>query len=291
MTLRARADLLSMALSNRQRRSLSLGIQAGIFGLAVLLLVIFIDWANIAQSFFDLEPVAPMFPDIITVGLVNTLMYTGVGFFFGLLGGILLALMRLSSFPVYRWIATGYIELFRGIPAILVFLALGFGVSLAFGWNLTTLQVAGAALAIVGSAYIAETLRAGLQAVPKGQVEAARALGMPAWRAMVTIQIPQAFRIVLPPLTNEAILLTKDSSLIFVVGMAASSAELTKMGRDGINLYQAGLTPLVIAGFCYLLITVPLSLLARRMENGGSGSATSRKKKSATSSSAAGGVA
>ncbi|GAA1181740.1 MULTISPECIES: amino acid ABC transporter permease [Nesterenkonia] len=255
-----------MALTTRQRARLSLGIQAGLFIALVIVLIIIIDWTAIHRSFFDIERVRPMFPEIITVGLINTLQYTAVGFVLGLLGGTLLALMKLSSFPVYRWLATAYIEFFRGIPAILVFLALGFGVSIAFGWNLNSLQIAGSALGLVASAYIAETLRAGLQAVPKGQVEAARALGMPAWRAMVSIQIPQAFRIVLPPLTNEAILLTKDSSLIFVVGLTAGAAELTKFGRDGINIYQAGLTPLVAAGVCYLLITVPLSILARRME-------------------------
>lgn len=270
-----------MALTTRDRARLSLWIQAGIFLAVVVVLVIIIDWGAIGHSFFNFSNITPMFPEVITVGLVNTLKYTAVGFVFGLLGGTLLALMRLASFPVYRWIATIYVEFFRGIPAILVFIALGFGASLAFGWNLSELQIAGAALAIVASAYIAETLRAGLQAVPKGQVEAARALGMPAWRAMVTIQIPQAFRIVMPPLTNEAILLTKDSSLIFVVGMAGSAAELTKMGRDGINMYQAGLTPLVVAGICYLIITVPLSLLARRMENRGTGRASRKKKATA----------
>lgn len=266
-----------MALTTRQRRRLSLGVQAAVFVLALVLLWFMVDWTAIQRSFFNFESIGPMFPGIITVGLWNTVQYTAVGFIFGLLGGTVLALMRLASFPIYRWIATAYVEFFRGIPAILVFIALGFGASLAFGWNLSTLQIAGTALAIVSSAYIAETLRAGLQAVPKGQVEAARALGMPAWRAMVSIQIPQAFRIVMPPLTNEAILLTKDSSLIFVVGMAGSAAELTKMGRDGINMYQAGLTPLVVAGVCYLLITVPLSLLARRLEDRSS-SRVSRKK-------------
>lgn len=256
-----------MALTTRDRARLSLGIQAGLFVAVLVALLFIMDWSAIHRSFFDIERIGPMFPDIITVGLVNTLQYTAVGFVLGLLGGTVLALMKLSSFPVYRWLATAYIEFFRGIPAILVFLALGFGVSIAFGWNLTSLQIAGSALGLVASAYIAETLRAGLQAVPKGQVEAARALGMPAWRAMVSIQIPQAFRIVLPPLTNEAILLTKDSSLIFVVGLTAGAAELTKFGRDGINIYQAGLTPLVAAGACYLLITVPLSILARRMEH------------------------
>lgn len=253
-------------MTTRERARLSLGIQAGLFVVAVAVLAVVMDWQAIATSFFDVERIGPMFPDILVVGLKNTLAYTAVGFLLGLLGGLVLALMKLSSFPVYRWLATGYIEFFRGIPAILVFLALGFGVSIAFGWNLGSLQIAGVSLGLVGAAYIAETLRAGLQAVPKGQIEAARALGMPAWRAMVSIQIPQAVRIVMPPLTNEAILLTKDSSLIFVVGLTAGAAELTKFGRDGINIYQAGLTPLVAAGVCYLLITVPLSILARRME-------------------------
>ncbi|GAA1821851.1 amino acid ABC transporter permease [Nesterenkonia flava] len=268
-----------MALTTRHRRRLSLSIQAAVFACAVLLLLIFVDWAAIQRSFFNFGNIGPMFPDIFLIGLWNTLQYTAVGFVFGLLGGTVLALMRMASFPVYRWIATVYVEFFRGIPAILVFIALGFGASLAFGWNLSTLQIAGSALAIVSSAYIAETLRAGLQAVPKGQMEAARALGMPAWRSMITIQIPQAFRIVMPPLTNEAILLTKDSSLIFVVGMAGSAAELTKMGRDGINVYQAGLTPLVVAGVCYLIITVPLSILARRLENRSSARSSRKKAK------------
>lgn len=281
-----------MALSNRDRARLSLGIQAVIFAGIVVVLIIIIDWTAVRRSFFNIEPVMAMFPEVITVGLWNTVRYTFFGFVFGLIGGTVLALMRIASFPVYRWLATLYIEFFRGIPAILVFIALGFGASLAFGLNLSTLQTASTALAIVGAAYIAETIRAGLQAVPKGQMEAARALGMPAWRAMVTIQIPQAFRIVLPPLTNEAILLTKDSSLIFVVGMAGSAAELTKMGRDGITMYQAGMTPLVVAGVCYLLITVPLSILARRMEERSPTQASRRRqKKKATASPVTSGVA
>ncbi|NDK32923.1 amino acid ABC transporter permease [Nesterenkonia haasae] len=280
-----------MALSNRERARLSLGIQAAIFTGIVVVLIVIIDWAAVQRSFFNLEPVMAMFPEVITVGLWNTVRYTFFGFIFGLIGGTVLALMRIASFPIYRWLATLYIEFFRGIPAILVFIALGFGASLAFGLNLSTLQTASTALAIVGAAYIAETIRAGLQAVPKGQMEAARALGMPAWRAMVTIQIPQAFRIVLPPLTNEAILLTKDSSLIFVVGMAGSAAELTKMGRDGITMYQAGMTPLVVAGVCYLLITVPLSILARRMEERSPAQSSRKRKKKATASTDSSGVA
>ena len=205
--------------------------------------------------------------DIILVGLGNTLFYTVTSFILGLIGGMVLALMRMSSFPPYRWLATAYVEFFRGVPALLVFLALGYGVPFAFGVSWPIPLVVCLALGLVASAYIAETLRAGLQAVPKGQMEAARSLGMPLWRAMVTIVIPQAFRIVLPPLTNEVILLTKDSSLVYVLGLAVFQYDLTKFGRDGIASLGAGMTPIVVAGILYLVITVPLSLLARRFES------------------------
>jgi polar amino acid transport system permease protein len=121
------------------------------------------------------------------------------------------------------------------------------------------------ALGIVASAYTAETVRAGIQAVPRGQVEAARSLGMTPLQANRKIVLPQAFRIVLPPLTNELILLVKDSSLIYIVGLTIAASELTTFGRQLANT-TANLTPLVVAGFCYLLITVPLSAIVRRME-------------------------
>jgi polar amino acid transport system permease protein len=79
------------------------------------------------------------------------------------------------------------------------------------------------------------------------------------------IVLPQAFRIVLPPLTNELILLVKDSSLIYIIGLTIAASELTTFGRQLANT-TANLTPLVVAGFCYLLITVPLSAIVRRME-------------------------
>ena len=175
--------------------------------------------------------------------------------------------MKISSVGPYRWISTLYIEFFRGVPALLVFIALGYGIPYAFGMRMDTYLTVMLALGIVSSAYIAETLRAGLQAVPKGQYEAARSLGMTHSRAMITIVIPQAFRIILPPLTNEIILMTKDSSLIYLLGLAASQYELTKFGREAITAPDAGLTPLVVAGACYLVITVPLGILARKFES------------------------
>ncbi|WP_255718884.1 amino acid ABC transporter permease [Micrococcus sp. ACRRV] len=245
---------------------MSVAVQAAVFVLAIVVVALLADWQAIAENVLNFSAAGPMFPNVILVGLGNTIFYTVTAFVVGLLGGMLLALMRMSSFAPYRWLATAYVEFFRGIPALLVFLAFGYGVPFAFGVSWPIPVVVMIALGMVSAAYIAETLRAGLQAVPKGQMEAARSLGMPHWRAMLTIVIPQAFRVVLPPLTNEVILLTKDSSLVYVLGLAAHEYELTKFGRDGIAALDAGMTPILVAGLCYLVITIPLSLLARRFE-------------------------
>ncbi len=122
---------------------------------------------------------------------------------------------------LYRVLATGYVEFFRGVPALLVVMAFAYIVPVAFQVRFDSIIVTIAlALGMVSAAYLAETLRAGLQAVPKGQVEAARSLGMTAGQSMRSVVIPQAFRLVLPPVTNEIVLLTKDTSLIFVMGLA-----------------------------------------------------------------------
>ncbi|PQZ96197.1 ABC transporter permease [Arthrobacter sp. MYb227] len=256
-----------MAMTTRQRARLSKTIQIVVFVAVILLLLFSLDWEKARYAFFSFEKLGPMFPDLIIIGLRNTLFYTVISFAFGLVLGLLLALMKMASFAPYRWFATGFIEFFRGIPAILVLLAFGFGIPQAFGTSWPQPVNVMLALGLVSSAYIAETLRAGLQAVPKGQTEAARSLGMPAWRAMVTIVIPQAFKIVLPPMTNEVILLTKDTSLAFILGASIAQYEMTKFGRDGITAIDAGLTPLVMAGLLYLIITIPLSLVARKFES------------------------
>lgn len=259
-----------MALTRRQRRTAIRSTQYGVLVVVVLVLVFAANWGDIQRGFFDLDAARQLFPDVLTVALVNTVKYTVLGFVFGLILGLILALMRLSQVPPYRWIATVYIEFFRGVPALLVFLAFGFGVPIAFHIRFTTLSTVVAALGLVGAAYMAETIRAGIQAVPKGQLEAARSLGMSQLRAMVSIVIPQAFRIVLPPLTNELILLAKDSSLVYLLGLTGSEYELTKYGRDAMNTVQS-MTPLIAAGLCYLIITIPLSYLSRYLERRTSG--------------------
>jgi polar amino acid transport system permease protein len=263
-------------MSKRQRARLFRGVQYGILVLVVLGAAVFADWGEVRRAFFNVEVAVAQFPDIITIALVNTIIYTALGFGFGLAAGVLLALMRLSSVAPYRWIAVAYIEFFRGVPAILVFIALGFGVPIAFQLKFDIYSTAMLALGLVGAAYMAETIRAGVQAVPRGQVEAARSLGMSPARTMTTVVLPQAFRIILPPLTNELILLTKDSSLIYLLGLATNQYELAKYGRAALTQYQS-LTPILIAGLCYLIITIPLSRLSNLLERRFGGGLTKKQ--------------
>ncbi|GAA2020624.1 MULTISPECIES: amino acid ABC transporter permease [Nocardioides] len=257
-----------MAMSPRKRARVSRAVQYVVLAVLVVAVALVADWKTLGSTFLDPDLAREQFPDIISVALKNTILYTIGAFVFGLALGLVLALMRLSSVGPYRWLATTFIEFFRGVPALIVFIGFYFGLPIAFpGRQIPggTFGVVVIALGLVGAAYMAETIRAGIQAVPKGQMEAARSLGMSHSRAMVTIIVPQAFRIILPPLTNELILLTKDSSLVYVVGLTFADYELTKFGREGLN-DNANLTPLFLAALCYLLITVPLSIVVRRME-------------------------
>ncbi|MEV0113671.1 amino acid ABC transporter permease [Streptomyces sp. NPDC050844] len=254
-----------MSMSRRRRARLFRGVQYAVLLIAMAVFALVADWGTLRQAFFDVEIAKALFPEVITTALVNTAYYTLLGFGFGLGLGIVLALMRLSTVPPYRWIAIAYIEFFRGIPSLLVFIALGFGVPLAFEVALDMDITVMLSLGLVGAAYMAETIRAGILAVPKGQTEAARSLGMSPGRAMVSIVMPQAFRIVLPPLTNELILLTKDSSLVYLLGLSLGQFELANFGRDALNEHKS-LTPILIAGLLYLVITLPLGHLVRRLE-------------------------
>ena len=254
-------------MSRRQRERAVRGAQYLVLVAAVGAFVALADWKRIGDAFFDVDVIGELFPDLITVALKNTVLYTLCAFAFGLVLGLVVALMRLSPVAPYRALATVYIEFFRGVPALLVLIGFGYGIPIALntelpGGILGTITIA---LGLVAAAYMAETFRAGIQAVPKGQMEAARSLGMSHTRAMVSIVIPQAFRIILPPLTNELILLTKDSSLVYLLGVTLPTRELAKFGRDALNQYVS-MTPILVAGLAYLIITVPLGIVVRRLE-------------------------
>lgn len=251
----------------RQRQRI---IQAVMYALLVAVAVVVVvvpDWARIQRGFANLEVARSMFPEVVTIAAKNTVLYTATSFVFGLLVGLLLALMKLSSVRPYRWLASVYIEIFRALPALVTIFLVGFAVPILFQVNVPGgfLGKVTLGLGIVAAAYMAETIRAGIEAVPKGQMEAARSLGMTHSRAMASIIIPQAFRIIIPPLTNELVLLIKDTSLVFVLGFTIESKELFKFGRDIMSESFNG-TPLIVIALLYLVITVPMTRLVAQLE-------------------------
>jgi polar amino acid transport system permease protein len=255
-----------MALSKR-KKAMYMRYVMYIASIAILVVVIlFIDWGRLGNAMFRWNIVKDQFPNILTKAAKNTVVFTVLGFTGGISFGLLFALMRLSTIRPYRWFAATYIEIFRGIPLLVTLLILGFGIPIATGWHWPNPYLQGAIpLSLVASAYMAETIRAGIEAVPKGQMEAARSLGMSYARAMITIIIPQALRIIVPPLTNEFGLLIKDTSLISVLGVTAATKDLARFGRDGVN-QTANATPLIVAGLVYLAMTLPLTQLVAWME-------------------------
>ena len=254
-------------MKRRQRQRLTRGSLYAVFVGLVALGAALADWDAIARNFLQLDIAAGMFPQVFTIAAKNTLLYTFIAFGGGLAFGLLLALMKMSPVAPYRWLATAYIEVFRGLPALLTIFFFVFSYPIAFGEPLPggTIGAGVLGLVVVAAAYMAETIRAGIEAVPKGQREAARSLGMSELWSMTSIIIPQAFRIIIPPLTNEFVLLIKDTSLLFVAGTQPIQEELTKFGRDQL-FTTSNSTPIVVVGLAYLAITVPLTRLVAVLE-------------------------
>ncbi|MDR0626647.1 MAG: amino acid ABC transporter permease [Bifidobacteriaceae bacterium] len=251
-----------------ERASLVRGLQYGVLVGAVLILALGTDWERVSHYLFTLNGLREVAPRILP-DLFNTVRYTLGAFAVSLSLGTALALMKLSSTRLYRALATAYIEFFRGLPALIVVFAVAYGIPMALDITIKSISLKAAiALGGVSAAYMAESIRAGIQAVPKGQIEAARSLGMSHGKTLGSVVIPQALRIVLPPVTNEIILLTKDTSLVYVMGLSIQQYELTKLARESLKVPEGGLTALFAIGACYLIITLPLGFLVRRMESG-----------------------
>jgi polar amino acid transport system permease protein len=216
---------------------------------------------------FNIEVMADTIPILFTEGLRNTLIISVGGMLIGLIAGMVLAVMGISRRWWIRLPSRVYVDLFRGLPAILVIFLVGFGLPAAgfrpFGREV--LAYATLAIGIIATAYITEIFRAGIQSVDKGQMEAARSLGMSHLKAMWLVIVPQGVRRVLPPLTNEFIALTKDSSLVFILGLSLGQRELFRIGQQGAT--QTGnMSALVAAGLFYLAITIPLTRVVNYMD-------------------------
>lgn len=210
-------------------------------------------------------------------GSKNTILLALFTVILGVFLGVFLALMRISKKNVLRWIATSYIEFIRGTPLLVQLYIIYYGLP-KLGVDFSGLPLIGdtygdfiagiITLSINSAAYIAEIIRAGIQAVDKGQMEAARSLGLGHTITMIYIIIPQALKNILPALGNELIVVIKESSIVSIIGIQELMYKADTVRGNTFLPFE----PLIVAAFIYFIITFSLSKLfgvvERRMSLG-----------------------
>ena len=174
--------------------------------------------------------------------------------------GALAALGRISSFAPLRYLMEFYVWIMRGTPLMLQLLFVYFALPMV-GIMLPDVAAALLAFTLNYAAYFAEIFRAGIQAIPRGQYEAAKALGLKHWQMMRHVIFPQVLRVVLPPISNETINLVKDTSLIYILAMN----DLLRVARTIVQR-EFDMTPFVIAGAFYLAMTAVLTWVFKKLE-------------------------
>lgn len=194
-------------------------------------------------------------------GLQYTLLLAVLGVFFGFILGIIVSLLRMSKWRVLRFLATSWVEFLRGTPMLVQLFLIHYGLA-TFGIEFTPIQSGAITLSINSSAYLAEIFRAGIQGVDRGQMEAARSLGMKQGMTMRHIILPQALKSVLPAIGNEFITIIKESSIISFIGVA----DLMFQARTVTTISYDAMTPLVIIAFMYFILTFSMSKLLGRLE-------------------------
>jgi polar amino acid transport system permease protein len=232
----------------------------------------------IREYYFDFGIMDEFF-GVVLDGFVFTIKLSVISGVLSLLWGLILASLRqIPGRPLapVRWIAIGYIDVFRGIPALLVLLLIsGFlpaagtdgvipeslGLPTWFGQP-TWFWYGVIGLTLTYGAYMAEVYRAGIEAVPSGQMEAARSLGMSHGQSMRYVIVPQAVRTVIPPLLNDFIALMKDTSLVFAIG----GAEVLDAGFD-VQADTFNGSALTLGAIFYLIVTIPLARLVDYLIN------------------------
>jgi polar amino acid transport system permease protein len=205
----------------------------------------------------------PVFRDALPLlleGLGITVLLGAVSIAAGIVSGLLMALLRLYGWMPLRVLARVYIDVFRSIP-LLVLLVLVYYALPFVGIRLSSFAAAATALSMVSCAYTAEIFRAGIEAIPKGQFEAADAIGLHFFNTMRDVVLPQALRIVTPPLTSNCINVLKDTALASVVAMP----DLLKQATQAQAL-AANPTPLIGAALLYLVLLLPLVRLVGHFE-------------------------
>ena len=210
--------------------------------------------------FFDPAIIVTSIPSVFN-GWLTALGIVAVSFPCAIPVGFVLALMRMARFRVLRALAATFVNVVRGTPMFLQIYIAFFGLPL-LGLNVNNFVLGCCVMALNSSAYLCEIFRAGIQSISKGQFEAARSLGMNSAQTMIHVIAPQAFRRVIPTMTNELILLYKDTSLLAAVGIME-----TVMYAKTITAATGNITPYIVAAMFYLVVTLPMSRITRAMED------------------------
>jgi len=214
---------------------------------------------DIFDTFFNVPVLIRTFP-LLMSGLWITVQIGVVSIIAGLVLGMVLALVRLYAAPWLQVIAKLYINLLRSIPLLVLLIIIYYALPFV-GIRLSPFMSAVSALSLVSGAYTAEIFRAGIEAIPKGQFEASSALGLGYRHMMVDVILPQAIRIVIPPLTNNCINVIKDTALASVVAMP----DLLKQATQAQAL-SANPSPLIGAAIIYVAFLWPLVAAVSRLE-------------------------
>ncbi|MDD1498062.1 MULTISPECIES: amino acid ABC transporter permease [Rhizobium/Agrobacterium group] len=214
---------------------------------------------NLINTFFNYDVLLQSLPQLMW-GLVVTLQIGIVSIVAGLVGGLVLAVTRLYAPRAIVLLIRVYVDVFRSIPLLVLLIVIYYALPFV-GIRLSPFFSAVTALSLVSAAYTAEIFRAGIDAIPVGQFEASAALGLSNRHTMADIILPQAIRIVIPPLTNNSINVLKDTALASVVAMP----DLLKQATQAQAL-SANPTPLIGAALIYVLLLWPMVAVVSRLE-------------------------
>lgn len=205
---------------------------------------------------------------MLVAALGQTLLLTLLSLFFAMIIGMIFGLMNVGSNRVFNFIGTVYVDAVRGVPLIVLAYFIYFGVPAAIQgigfatFRLTALQAGTIALSMNCGAYMAEIIRAGIQSVDRGQMEAGRSLGLTYGSSMALIVVPQAIRTMIPSIINQFIITLKDTSILSVIGFP----ELTNVGKTIMGNTFKALETWAIIGVMYMVVIVTLSKLSKKLE-------------------------
>lgn len=195
-------------------------------------------------------------------GMGNTLLYTLVSLLVAFILGLVFGFMKVSHNKVFRGIATVFVDIFRGIPLIVLAFFIYFGIPQALDFKMPLFVAAVLTLSLNAGAYVTEIIRGGIQSIDPGQMEAARSLGLPYRTAMLKIILPQAVKIMIPSFINQLVITLKDTSILSVIGLV----ELTQSGKIIIARTFQSFDIWLVVAVMYLIVITVLTKISNRLE-------------------------